>query len=207
MLNKVQVDIFGLTDRGMSQGAFALILKESDGSRRMPIIIGVPEAQAIANELEGVRPQRPMTHDLLKNVMDALGAQLREVNIHSLKEGTFYANLVFEFSDLEIDARPSDAIAIAVRCNVPIYVSEEILDEAAIDQGGDEEPEDLEEEEIEDEEDTSVPITPETTGEPQPLTYRERLEKELEQAIRDEDYEKAARLRDELNDAESGSSA
>ena len=208
MLNKVQVDIFGLTDRGMSQGAFALILKEADGARRMPIIIGVPEAQAIANELEGVRPQRPMTHDLLKSVIEGLGAQLREVNIHSLKEGTFYANLVFEFSDLEIDARPSDAIAIAVRFGVPIYVSEEIIEEAAIDQGGEEEEEGLESEEVEEEDDdTTVPISSESTGEPEPLTYRERLEKELEQAIREEDYEKAAKLRDKLNDAESGDSA
>ena len=77
-MNKVQVDVFGLTDRGMSQGAFALVLKETDGARRMPIIIGVPEAQAIANELEGVHAQRPMTHDLLKNVIEALGSQLKE---------------------------------------------------------------------------------------------------------------------------------
>jgi uncharacterized protein len=192
MLNKVQVDIFGLTDRGMSQGAFALILKESEGSRRMPIIIGVPEAQAIANELEGVHPQRPMTHDLLKNVMDALGAQLKELIIHSLKDGTFYASMVFEYSDLEIDARPSDAIAIAVRCSVPIFVSEEILEEAAIDQG------DEDGEGLEDDEASDLPET-ETPSEPAPLTYRERLESELNDAIRAEDYEKAARLRDELN--------
>ncbi len=205
MVNKVQVDVFGLTDRGMSQGAFALILKESDGPRRMPIIIGVPEAQAIANELEGVRPQRPMTHDLMRSIIESLGAQLREVTIHSLKEGTFYAALVFEYSDLEIDARPSDAIAIAVRCGVPIFVSEEILDEASIDQGADadaadeaDEPEEAEEEEDE----TSIPVASETSTEPEPLTYRERLERDLEQAIREEDYEKAARIRDELNKAE-----
>ncbi len=200
MINKVQVDIFGLTDRGMSQGAFALILKESDGPRRMPIIIGVPEAQAIANELEGVRAQRPMTHDLLRNVIEALGAQLREVVIHSLKEGTFYASLNFEFSDLEVDARPSDAIAIAVRCGVPIFVSEEILEEAAIDQSeGEEEAEDEEGAEEEDESPALPAVPAEPPSESEPLTYRERLERELEEAIRTEDYEKAARLRDELN--------
>lgn len=199
MINKVQVDIFGLTDRGMSQGAFALILKEAEGPRRMPIIIGVPEAQAIANELEGVRAQRPMTHDLLRNVIEALGGQLREVVIHSLKEGTFYASLNFEFSDLEVDARPSDAIAIAVRCGVPIYVAEEILEEAAIDQGdiGDEEDEESVEEE---EESPALPDAPaEPPSEQEPMTYRERLERELDEAIKTEDYEKAARIRDELN--------
>ena len=194
MINKVQVDIFGLTDRGMSQGAFALILKESEGTRRMPIIIGIPEAQAIANELEGVRPQRPMTHDLIRSVIEELGAQLKEVVIHSLKEGTFYASLVFEFSDLEIDARPSDAIAIAVRCGAPVFVAEEILDEAAIEQGADESMSEEEEEE-----EADVIPTPEKPSETEPLTYRERLESELEEAIRTEDYEKAARLRDELN--------
>lgn len=200
MINKVQVDIFGLTDRGMSQGAFALILKETDGPRRMPIIIGVPEAQAIANELEGVRAQRPMTHDLLRNVIEALGAQLREVVIHSLKEGTFYASLNFEFSDLEVDARPSDAIAIAVRCGVPIFVSEEILEEAAIDQSEGEEEAEEEEGVEEEDESPALPAVPaEPPSESEPLTYRERLERELEEAIRTEDYEKAARLRDELN--------
>jgi len=200
-MNKVQVDIFGLTDRGMSQGAFALILKETDGPRRMPIIIGVPEAQAIANELEGVRAQRPMTHDLLRNVIEALGARLREVVIHSLKEGTFYASLIFEYSDLEIDARPSDAIAIAVRCGVPIYVAEEILDEATVDQV--EGP--LSEGEAEDADEEEEPSAlPQAVPEPEsePLTYREKLERELDDAVKSEDYEKAARLRDELNKAE-----
>ena len=204
MSNKVHVDVFGLTDRGMSQGAFALILKESEGSRRMPIIIGVPEAQAIANELEGVRAQRPMTHDLLKDVIEALGAQLREVFIHSLKEGTFYASLIFEYSGLEIDARPSDAIAIGVRCGVPIYVEESILDEASIDQiSGESSEEEGESLEMDDEEESSsLPVASDPEPD-QPLTYRERLEKDLEEAIRTEDYEKAARLRDELNKAES----
>ena len=188
MVNKVQVDIFGLTDRGMSQGAFALILKETEGLRRMPIIIGVPEAQAIANELEGVRPQRPMTHDLLKNVMEALGSHLKEVVIHSLKEGTFYASLVFDYSDLEVDARPSDAIAIAVRCGVPVYVSEEILEEAAIEQEADEDAESIEEEE--EDEPTALPAA-EQPSESEPLTYRERLERDLDEAIRKENHEKA----------------
>jgi bifunctional DNase/RNase len=202
-MSRIQMDIFGLTDRGMSQGAFALILKEAEGPRRMPIIIGVPEAQAIANELEGVRPQRPMTHDLLRNVIESLGGHLKEVVIHSLKEGTFYAALVFEYSDLEVDARPSDAIAIAVRCGVPIYVTEEILNEAAIDHpegdGDEDEGEGEGEEEMSSEEEGTPALPQVETDAPKPLTKRERLEQELDEAIRVEDYEKAARLRDELN--------
>lgn len=201
-MNRIQMDIFGLTDRGMSQGAFALILREANGVRKMPIIIGVPEAQAIANELEGLHPQRPMTHDLLRLVIEGLGGQLKEVTIHTLKEGTFYASLVFEHSDLEIDARPSDAIAIAVRCGVPIYVTEEILAQAAIDQSSPDDDDQVEGLHDDDEDDdTPTPSQQSLHQQPKkPLTKRELLEKELEDAIRNEDYEHAARIRDELND-------
>ncbi len=227
MMHKVQVEVFGLTDRGMSQGAFALLLKESEGQRKMPIIIGVPEAQAIANELEGVRAQRPMTHDLLKSVIDALGAELQEVWIHTLRDGTFYASLVFAVSGLEVDARPSDAIAIAVRCSVPIYVSEEIIDEASLD-GSSDDSSDADESLTDTDDDTeyetdndgrdladtsggmnqqlsSPTAKPEGTSEP--LTYRERLEQELRHAIQREDYETAARLRDELSSHQSSDDA
>lgn len=196
------MDIFGLTDRGMSQGAFALILREANGVRKMPIIIGVPEAQAIANELEGLHPQRPMTHDLLRLVIEGLGGQLKEVTIHTLKEGTFYASLVFEHSDLEVDARPSDAIAIAVRCGVPIYVTEEILSQAAIDQASPDDDDQVEglPDDDDDEDDIPMPSQRSLHERPkQPLTKRELLENELEDAIKNEDYEHAARIRDQLN--------
>ncbi|MGA0045851.1 MAG: bifunctional nuclease domain-containing protein [Candidatus Kapaibacteriota bacterium] len=216
MMHKVQVEVFGLTDRGMSQGAFALLLKESEGQRKMPIIIGVPEAQAIANELEGVRAQRPMTHDLLKNVIDALGAELQEVWIHTLRDGTFYASLVFAVSGLEIDARPSDAIAIAVRCSVPIYVSEDIMEDASLEVAADDISSDDDDEAGSDDdgEDGGDDDAGAHPGQEQrqlaasgsareestePLTYRERLEQELRRAIQREDYETAARLRDELS--------
>ncbi len=201
MTERVQMDIFGLTDRGMSQGAFALILKESEGPRKMPIIIGVPEAQAIANELEGVRPQRPMTHDLLRNVIEALGGQLKEIVIHTLKEGTFYASLVFEYTDLEIDARPSDAIAIAVRCGVPIFVTEEILSEAAIDssEADNDSETDADRDYSDEPESTLLPDVEHEDVEKHELSRREKLESELRAAINEEDYERAARIRDELN--------
>ena len=194
-MNKIQVDILGLSINPNSQRAYALLLKEVDGPRRLPIVIGEPEAQAIANELEGVRPQRPMTHDLLRNVIEALGASVKEVVIAELREGTFYAKVVFEYSDLEVDARPSDAIALAVRCNAPLYISEAIMDEVAL------RAEDIQE--IDDDDASPSEEQQEQTTTPreapsQPLTERERLEQELDQAIKVEDYEAAARIRDEL---------
>lgn len=197
-MNKIQVDILGLSINPNSQRAYALLLKEVDGTRRLPIVIGEPEAQAIANELEGVRPQRPMTHDLLRNVIEALGATVKEVVIAELREGTFYAKIVFEYSDLEVDARPSDAIALAVRCNAPLYIDEAIMDEVAL------RAEDIQEVDDDDarEEDDHTPSASAAPAEreapSQPLTERQRLEQELDQAIKVEDYEAAARIRDEL---------
>lgn len=200
-MSKIQVDILGLSINPNSQRAYALLLREVDGNRKLPIVIGEPEAQAIANELEGIRPQRPMTHDLLRNIIDALGASIREIVIHSIKDGTFYASIHFEYSDIEIDARPSDAIALAVRCNAPMFIDESIFDESALES-------DDEQESIDDSEGA------ETSGEElmkksqhtemqreqsdAPLTERQRLEQELDQAIKVEDYEAAARLRDNL---------
>jgi bifunctional DNase/RNase len=200
-MDKVQVDILGLSINPNSQRAYALLLREVDGTRKLPIVIGETEAQAIANELEGVHPQRPMTHDLLRNVIEALGGTVREVYIHSIKDGTFYASIHFEYSDIEVDARPSDAIALAVRCNVPMYIEESILDESAInDIEIHEEPdssEDVPEGSEEYEEHSSRKAT---SREPRelPLTERQRLEQELDQAIKIEDYEAAIRIRDDL---------
>lgn len=207
-MNKVQVDILGLSVSQASTGAYALILRELDGVRRLPIVIGVPEAQAIANELEGIKPQRPMTHDLLRNVIEQLGGRLRDVSISSLKDGTFYATLHFEFSDLEVDARPSDAIALAIRCGVPMYVSEEIIAEAGFTPDADEAEEEFgethEEEPDEDNEierlraSTSEPEVEQET-QPKTMTLSERLHASLDLAIKNEEYEKAAQIRDQLN--------
>ncbi|MEY3385981.1 MAG: hypothetical protein RIR53_792 [Bacteroidota bacterium] len=193
-MSKVQVDILGLSVNPNSQRAYALLLREIGGQRRLPIVIGEPEAQAIANQLEGVHSQRPMTHDLLKNVIDALGAQVREVVITSIKDGTFYASIFFEYSDLEVDARPSDAIALAVRCQVPIYVDESIMDEASIHA---DEIRELEEGSSDEEEPAEQ--LPAVAPSAEPLTLRQRLEQELDQAIKVEDYEAAARIRDEIS--------
>jgi len=202
-MNKIQVDILGLSINPNSQRAYALLLKEVDGTRRLPIVIGEPEAQAIANELEGVRPQRPMTHDLLRNIIETLGATVKEIVITTIKEGTFYATIVFEYSDFEVDARPSDAIAIAVRCGAPMFVSKEIMDEIS-----------MQAEDITEVEPSSQETADEDEGDDElkrlqsksavqeapsePLTFRQRLEQELDQAIKVEDYEGAARIRDEL---------
>jgi bifunctional DNase/RNase len=187
-VEKVQVDILGLSTSPSSAGAYALILKESNGKRKLPIIIGAFEAQSIALELEGMRPPRPLTHDLLKNVIDTFAVSLNEVCISELRDGTFYAKLFVEgvSETKEIDSRPSDAIALAVRFGAPIYVEEEVLQEAGIVS---------EDEEEETEEDTKkqadAPVK-------QFTTKLEQLQSALKEAVEKEDYEKAAQLRDDI---------
>ncbi len=188
------VDILGLSPSPSSPGAYALILKETEGERRLPIIIGQFEAQAIALELEGIKPPRPLTHDLVKNVLDTLGTTLSDVIISELREGTFFARLNVEANAVsrEIDARPSDAIAIAIRFGVPIYVSETVMDEAAAVPEADEGEQQIE----------SNTERPKKNRERSPAFTKEskmeQLQKELTDAISREDYERAARLRDEI---------
>jgi len=206
-MDKVQVDILGLSENPKSKGAYALVLREIEGPRRLPIVIGPAEAQAIVTELEGHHPPRPMTHDLLKSVIEALGSQLREIIITSLHEGTFYATLVLDYGGQEIDARPSDAIALAVRFGCPIFVNEDVLraagfstEDAAEGEGFTEGEDDAEEEDDELDQFRKQPEpqkVEEDTAEN--LNFRQRLERELTQAITSEDYEKAAKLRDELS--------
>ena len=127
-MQKIQCEILGLSSSPSTGGAYAILLKEINGVRRLPIIIGAFEAQAIALEIEGIKPPRPLTHDLLKHVIDNLGATVLEVIIDELRENTFYAKILLEVSTLsnEIDSRPSDAIALAVRAQAPIYVAEKV---------------------------------------------------------------------------------
>jgi uncharacterized protein len=184
--DKVQVDILGLSSSQASGGAYALILKETSGPRRLPIIIGAFEAQSIALEMEGIKPPRPLTHDLMKNLIDLLGGELIDVLISDLRDGTFFARINLDTQ--EIDSRPSDAIAIAVRYGAPIYVSEKVMAEASfVSEGGEDE--------------KAIPPTakPEQEEQPNPqLSKFEQLAKRLDDAIAKEDYEKAAQLRDEI---------
>jgi bifunctional DNase/RNase len=187
-VEKVQVDILGLSTSQTSGGAYALILKEVSGPRRLPIIIGAFEAQSIALEMEGIKPPRPLTHDLLKSVIDILGGGLNDVTISELREGTFYAKLTIDSK--EVDSRPSDAIALAVRYGVPIYVSDEVMQEASF------VPQNEEEEKI-----APPPAPPVAEEKPKSKTRvskYDQLQQQLEEAIKKEDYEKAAQLRDEI---------
>jgi uncharacterized protein len=195
-IEKILLTVLGLSASPASNNAYALILKEMDGNRRLPIIIGAFEAQAIALEMEGVIPPRPMTHDLLKSLIDSFGAFLSEVFINELKDGTFYAKLIFDDMGFEIDSRPSDAIALAVRCNAPIYVNSQILDETGI-------LPQTEEERIEENED-NLAFAEGHEGQDakkKPKTRMEHLQGQLDKAIKDENYEKAAELRDEIKKA------
>lgn len=186
-MEKVQVDILGLSTSPSSAGAYALILKETNGKRKLPIIIGAFEAQSIALELEGMKPPRPLTHDLMRNIIDTFAVSLNEVCINELRDGTFYAKLTIEglSETQEIDSRPSDAIALAVRYGAPIYVGEEVLNEAGV--------------VSEDEDDTEdIPVKDEPEEIKKPLSKLEQLQTMLKEAIEKEDYEKAAKLRDDI---------
>ncbi len=196
-MEKIQLVVLGLSASPASNNAYALILKESEGSRRLPIIIGAFEAQAIALEMEGVVPPRPMTHDLMKSLIDKMGTSLTEVFINELRDGTFYAKLIFESINLEIDSRPSDAIALAVRCGAPIYVNSGILDETGLAPQEGEEDFPASEDEEDDLGFMKKPDKPKE--EDQPKSKLEMLQMQLEKAIQEENYEKAAELRDELN--------
>jgi len=190
-LKKVQCEILGLSSSPSTGGAYAILLKEVNGIRRLPIIIGAFEAQAIALEIEGIKPPRPLTHDLLKQIIDSLGANVIEVYIDELKENTFYAKIILEVSALtnEIDSRPSDAIALAVRAQVPIYVAENVMQIAAFVPSEESEKETFAPEEIEKED--------------EPLQKSKEaqiaaLQNKLREAIESEEYERAAKLRDDI---------
>lgn len=193
------MEILGLSSSQSQTGSFALILGEVVGNRRLPIIIGMFEAQAIAIEIEEIAPNRPMTHDLFKTFAEGFEVEVKHIYISDLKEGVFFAKIVMSngVKDLEIDSRPSDAIAIALRFDVPIFTNEKILSEAGIIISEEEEEEELEvegeelvgkAEEILKEEKVQL-------GE----TSIEELNDLLEQALIQEDYEEAAKIRDEIN--------
>lgn len=195
-MNKIKLEIVGLSFSQTQSGAYALVLVEEGGTRRLPIIIGGFEAQAIAVELENMTPSRPLTHDLFKNFALAYGITINEVVIYNLKEGVFYSKLMCSngTTDEEIDARTSDAIAMAVRFNCPIYTYDWILSQAGVSVDDDnltiDEPKEKPKEKERERKRTSAEFS---------SLSEEELKESLMKAIDEEAYELASKIRDELN--------
>jgi len=189
---KIQLEILGLSSSQSQSGSFALVMGEVGGDRRLPIIIGMFEAQAIAIEIEKIVPNRPMTHDLFKSISVHFEIDVKEIIISDLKEGVFFARIICEQNgnQVEIDARPSDAIAIGLRFGVNIYTYDNILTEAGIVLS--DENEDI----VTVEDAIAAGDEPNKKLEDQPT---DRLKDMLKEALDAEDYEKAAKIRDELN--------
>jgi uncharacterized protein len=199
-LKKIKLEILGLSSSQSQTGSFALVLGEAEGNRRLPIIIGMFEAQAIAIEIEKIIPNRPMTHDLFKSFANSFHFHVEEIIISDLKEGVFFARIICSdgLKKMEIDARPSDAIAIGLRFDSPIYTYETILAEAGIVLTDQEE----EEEKIESKPEAKTRVKKEPTkkgGEDYKNYSVEKLNDLLKDAIDKEDYERAAKIRDELS--------
>lgn len=194
-MKKKRLELLNLTLSQSQSGAYTLVLGESDGKRRLPIIIGNFEAQAIIIELENMTPNRPLTHDLFKNFAMSFEINIDEVVIYKLHEGIFFSKLVCSNLEkqIEIDARTSDAVAMAVRFNCPIYTYEAILAQAGV----------LFEEESAPAE--SKPVKEKKSGTRQSKDKditslsTDELQEMLQRAIEDEAYEKASQIRDELN--------
>jgi bifunctional DNase/RNase len=198
---KIKLEILGLSSSQSTTGSFALVLGETEGNRRLPIIIGMFEAQAIAIEIEKIIPNRPMTHDLFKSFASTFHFHVEEIVISDLKEGVFFAKIVCTdgLKKTEIDARPSDAIAIGLRFDSPIYTYENILAEAGIVLTDEEEEEEREKSETKE---TKAKVKKEVSSK-KSEDYKnysvEKLNELLKDAIEKEDYERAAKIRDELS--------
>jgi len=210
-MSLVKLTIKGISYSQTQNGAYALILNEVDGERKLPIVIGAFEAQSIAIALEKeIKPPRPLTHDLFKSFADRFDIVVKQVIIHKLVDGVFYSSIICERDKIEeiIDARTSDAIALALRFSAPIFTYKNILDKAGIYLNAN--PAELEGQNSDDDDD--VLSTPETFGIENENTNSENAYKKfslselhelLETAVQDEDYEKAARIRDEISKRES----
>jgi bifunctional DNase/RNase len=182
---KTKLKILGITFNQVQTGAYALILAEERGNRRIPIIIGTPEAQSIAIFLENLHPPRPLTHDLFVSFIQLMNITLKEINIYKYEEGVFHSELIFNdgVKDIFLDSRTSDAIALALRANAPIYIANSIMKDVAI--------------EIED---GDMNNSPEQSAQKQTITLSnlnpEKLQNLLNEAIVTENYEKASYIRD-----------
>lgn len=192
-MDRIKLKVLGLSYSMSQAGAYALILADEQDLHRIPIVIGMPEAQSIAIQLEKLQTQRPLTHDLVKTLADALKTKLKEVFIHRLDAGIFYAELLFEteVNLIKIDSRTSDAIALALRYDCPIYTTPEIIAKAGIivsheaEQG--------------DQHIAVSPVTEVEEGHRREYSVQE-LTKMLEDAVKDEEYEKASKIRDILKE-------
>ena len=193
MAEKVQLNIIGLTTGHSQKNSYTLILGEVDGDLKLPVVIGSYEAQSIALVIEGLKPQRPLTHDLMHDAFSKYDIRLTEVIIDNLVEGVFYSKLITEQNGVEhsIDSRTSDAIALALRANCPIYTYKNILDDAGIiyekEDADPSKPERIKEKKVKSKE-----------GDLSNLSL-EQLNTELDKAIQVEDYDRAALIRDEIN--------
>ncbi|MCF8365529.1 MAG: bifunctional nuclease family protein [Bacteroidales bacterium] len=192
-MDKIRLQILGMSYSQSQSGAYALILGETTGERRLPIIIGGFEAQAIAIELEKMKPARPLTHDLLKSVAISFNIEVTEVVINKFHEGVFYAQLVCNdgLKTIEIDSRTSDAVAMAIRFKCPIYTTEKIMSEAGII---------VKDEKNEKSEDKDMSTKkPRSSAKPYAKNTIKDLEDLLQKAIENENYEQASEIRDEIN--------
>lgn len=204
-MKKIELEIIALSHSVTQSHSFAVVLGEVGGTRRLPIVIGGFEAQAIAVALDNMKPSRPLTHDLLKTICDTFDVILEYIYISKLLDGVFYSNLVCRKGDeyFEIDSRTSDALALAVRFDCPIYVEESILSEAGVEADPNEGNEGAEDGSS-DQDVTELAATQPTSSNFGEMNMAD-LQAQLQQAIDGEDYERAARIRDELNKRKKGS--
>lgn len=193
-MDKIKLDLIGITYNQIESGVYAVILQQSGGTRKIPIIIGFPEAQAIECKLQEVITPRPLTHDLMVNVISAFGVMLKEVNIYKMSNGVFAAELVLTDGERTriIDSRSSDAIALAIRVDAPIYTTAEVLEEAGFEpkekpgiKPGSE----------------SVTRQKTTVSHKSDLNLKsiEELKKDMQHAAESEDYERAAKIKEEID--------
>jgi len=189
-MKRVKLKVMGISYSQTQSGAYALLLIEENGERRIPIIIGGFEAQAIVIKLENLEPQRPLTHDLIKKMADQFNIKVMEVMIYKLEEGVFYSKMVCDNGEKEysIDSRTSDAVAVALRFECPIYIDNDILEKAQL---------------------TNTPSDADLVSSGEPGTLNEpnskyssltddELYKLIDDAVKTEDYERAASIRDEI---------
>lgn len=201
MEDMLELEIVALSHSITQSHSYAVVLGEKEGRRRLPIVIGGAEAQAIAVALEKMTPSRPLTHDLTKNILNRFEIKLNEVVINNLQDGIFYAQLICEKDGevYEVDSRTSDAIALAVRFECPIYTYEFIMDSAGIimEEEGEEGQREAEE--------AQAQQTEEPTSENFSKLSQQDLDKKLNEALEKEEYEKAIQIRDEINRRKQGS--